>query len=64
MLCDRPSVLDSVDGQVALLGDAVYPMLQYLFQGACMAMEDAICLGEMVSAHPGRIEAGLRANAA
>ncbi|MBC7431661.1 MAG: hypothetical protein H7345_06290 [Rubritepida sp.] len=33
-------------------------------RGACMAMEGAVCLGEMVSAHPGRIEAGLSAYAA
>ena len=33
-----------VDGRVALLGDAAHPMLQYFAQGACMAMEDAVCL--------------------
>ena len=29
-------------GRVTLLGDAAHPMLQYLAQGACMAIEDAV----------------------
>jgi 3-hydroxybenzoate 6-monooxygenase len=33
-------------GPVTLLGDAAHPMVQYLAQGAAMALEDAICLGE------------------
>jgi 3-hydroxybenzoate 6-monooxygenase len=33
-------------GTVTLLGDAAHPTLQYLAQGACMAMEDAVTLGE------------------
>jgi salicylate hydroxylase len=33
-------------GRVTLLGDAAHPMLQYLAQGACMAMEDGVTLGE------------------
>ena len=33
-------------GQVTLLGDAAHPTLQYLAQGACMALEDAVTLGE------------------
>ena len=31
-------------GRVTLLGDAAHPMVQYLAQGAAMALEDAICL--------------------
>ncbi|MBL6457256.1 3-hydroxybenzoate 6-monooxygenase [Belnapia sp. T6] len=61
VLCDREPVERWVDGRVALLGDAAHPMLQYMAQGACMAMEDAVCLAEMLAAHPGRIEAGLGA---
>ena len=34
--------------RVTLLGDAAHPMLQYLAQGACMALEDAVTLGEAV----------------
>lgn len=37
-------------GRVALLGDAAHPMMQYLAQGACMALEDAVTLGEAVRA--------------
>ena len=49
VLCDRDPIVDWVDGRVALLGDAAHPMLQYFAQGACMAMEDAVCLGHMVA---------------
>jgi salicylate hydroxylase len=31
-------------GRMTLLGDAAHPMLQYLAQGANMAIEDAVCL--------------------
>ena len=45
VLCDRPPV-DWSRGRVTLLGDAAHPMLQYLAQGACMAVEDAVCLAD------------------
>ena len=32
-------------GPATLLGDAAHPMVQYIAQGAAMALEDAICLG-------------------
>lgn len=44
VLCDRDPILNWVDRRVALLGDAAHPMLQYFAQGACMAMEDAVCM--------------------
>jgi salicylate hydroxylase len=50
VLCDREPVKDWNRGRVALLGDAAHPMLQYLAQGACMATEDAVRLGESLSA--------------
>jgi salicylate hydroxylase len=34
--------------QVTLLGDAAHVTLQYLAQGACMAIEDAVTLGEAI----------------
>lgn len=37
-------------GASTLLGDAAHPMMQYLAQGACMALEDAVTLGEAVKA--------------
>ena len=45
-------------GRVTLLGDAAHPMMQYLAQGACMALEDAVTLGEALAAEGGHIEAG------
>lgn len=53
VLRDRDPVRTWSKGRVTLLGDAAHPMLQYLAQGACMAMEDAMCLAEQVDAHPG-----------
>jgi 2-polyprenyl-6-methoxyphenol hydroxylase-like FAD-dependent oxidoreductase len=51
VLCDRDPVEGWVDGRVALLGDAAHPMLQYFAQGACQAMEDAVCLSHMLAQH-------------
>ena len=45
-------------GRATLLGDAAHPMMQYLAQGACMALEDAVTLGEALAAERGDIEAG------
>ena len=47
---DRDPIGQWVFGRAALLGDAAHPMLQYLAQGACMAMEDAVTLGEALRA--------------
>ena len=44
VLCDREPVREWSRGRVALLGDAAHPMLQYLAQGANMALEDAVVL--------------------
>ncbi len=46
VLCDRDPIMDWTEGRVALLGDAAHPMMQYMAQGACMAMEDAVCLAD------------------
>jgi len=45
-LCDRAPVRSWGTGPVTLLGDAAHPMLPFLAQGAAMALEDAIVLGE------------------
>ena len=55
VLCDRDPVMNWVDGRVALLGDAAHPMLQYFAQGACMAMEDAVCLSAEMEAGSGDV---------
>jgi 3-hydroxybenzoate 6-monooxygenase len=52
VLCDRDPVENWVDGRVALLGDAAHPTLQYMAQGACMAMEDGVCLAHELAATP------------
>lgn len=57
VLRDREPVRDWSKGRVTLLGDAAHPMLQYLAQGACMAMEDAVCLADQVVRHPGDVAA-------
>lgn len=59
VLCDRDPVSNWVDGRVALLGDAAHPMMQYFAQGACMAMEDAVCLTAEIDASAGDIEKAL-----
>jgi 2-polyprenyl-6-methoxyphenol hydroxylase-like FAD-dependent oxidoreductase len=48
VLCDRDPVERWIDGRVVLLGDAAHPTLQYFAQGACMALEDAVCLSHML----------------
>ncbi len=48
---DRDPVAHWVDGRTALLGDAAHPMLQYLAQGACQAIEDAAALAGLFAAH-------------
>jgi len=43
---DREPIGQWTFGRATLLGDAAHPTLQYLAQGACMALEDAATLGE------------------
>jgi salicylate hydroxylase len=57
---DREPIAGWSQGRATLLGDAAHPLLQYLAQGACMALEDAVTLGAAVAAHPGDIAAALR----
>jgi len=48
---DREPIAQWTFGRVTLLGDAAHPTLQYLAQGACMALEDAVTLGEALRVH-------------
>ena len=43
---DREPIGTWVFGRATILGDAAHPTTQYMAQGACMAMEDAVTLGE------------------
>ncbi|UUU32754.1 FAD-dependent oxidoreductase [Streptomyces sp. CA-210063] len=47
---DRDPITGWVRGRIALLGDAAHPPLQYLAQGAVMAIEDGWVLAEHVDA--------------
>jgi 3-hydroxybenzoate 6-monooxygenase len=50
---DREPIGQWSYGRATLLGDAAHPALQYLAQGACMAMEDGVTLGEALRVHGG-----------
>jgi salicylate hydroxylase len=47
---DREPIANWVFGRATLLGDAAHPTTQYMAQGACMAMEDAVTLGQALRA--------------
>lgn len=55
-LYDRKPVAGWSRGRIVLLGDAAHPMLQYLAQGACQALEDAVCLSERVREYGNDLE--------
>ena len=48
---DREPIATWAFGRVVLLGDSAHATLQYLAQGACMALEDAVTLGEALRVH-------------
>ncbi len=47
---DREPIANWTFGRATLLGDAAHPTTQYMAQGACMALEDAVTLGEALRA--------------
>jgi 3-hydroxybenzoate 6-monooxygenase len=61
VLCDRPPIKEWSRGRITLLGDAAHPMLQYLAQGANMAIEDAVCLAGKVAELDGDYASAFRA---
>ncbi len=61
VLGDRDPIGNWTDGRVTLLGDAAHPTYQYFAQGACMAMEDAVCLADKFARNDGDFEATFRA---
>ncbi len=60
MLRFREPVERWSEGPVTLLGDAAHLMLQYLAQGAAMAMEDGVCLAAAADAADGDFTAAFR----
>jgi salicylate hydroxylase len=61
VLCWREPRRGWSQGRVTLLGDAAHPTLQYLAQGANQALEDAVCLTDMLAAHGADLPAAFRA---
>jgi salicylate hydroxylase len=51
-LYDRDPIPRWTRGRVSLLGDAAHPMLPYLGQGACQAIEDGAVLATALAAEP------------
>jgi salicylate hydroxylase len=47
-ISDRDPVRHWSKGRATLLGDAAHPTLQSYAQGACMAIEDAVVLAELI----------------
>ncbi len=52
-VADRDPIRHWHKGRVVLLGDAAHAPLQSLAQGAAMAIEDGLCLGEAIHASKG-----------
>jgi salicylate hydroxylase len=48
---DRRPIANWTRHRITLLGDAAHPMLQYLAQGGCQALEDAVCLADQLERH-------------
>jgi 3-hydroxybenzoate 6-monooxygenase len=57
---DRNPVRHWHKGRIALLGDAAHAPLQSLAQGACMAIEDGLCLGELIHSSDGDFATAFR----
>ncbi|KRC16035.1 3-hydroxybenzoate 6-monooxygenase [Acidovorax sp. Root219] len=56
---DREPIARWTHGRTTLLGDAAHPTTQYMAQGACMALEDAVTLGEALRVHGNDWDAAL-----
>ncbi|WP_349606192.1 3-hydroxybenzoate 6-monooxygenase [Cupriavidus sp. DF5525] len=57
---DRDPVEHWSFGRATILGDAAHPMTQYVAQGACQALEDAVTLGAAVQETNGDFEAAFK----
>jgi 2-polyprenyl-6-methoxyphenol hydroxylase-like FAD-dependent oxidoreductase len=54
-MLDRLPISNWTRNRISLLGDAAHPMLQYLAQGACQALEDAYCVANSFKTFPGDV---------
>ena len=59
-IADRDPIRHWHKGRVVMLGDAAHPTLQSLAQGACMAIEDGLCLADCIYAADGDHEKAFR----
>src|SRR5215207_792553 len=59
-LYDRDPLQQWTKGRATILGDAAHPMLPYLGQGACQAMEDGVVLAKALAATPDDPTAALK----
>jgi len=57
---DRLPLTTWIKDSLILTGDAAHPMLQYLGQGACQALEDAVELGYRLERHEDNVAAAYR----
>ena len=57
---DRDPIRHWHKGRVVLLGDAAHPTLQSLAQGACMAIEDGLCLAHCIAVANGDFQAAFQ----
>jgi salicylate hydroxylase len=64
MIGDRDPIRHWHRGRVVLLGDAAHPTLQSYAQGACMAIEDGLCLADLIPLTDGDFESAFRQFAA
>jgi 3-hydroxybenzoate 6-monooxygenase len=55
VMWDREPLDNWTTGRITLLGDAAHPMVQYLAQGACQAIEAADCLARQLTVCGGDI---------
>lgn len=60
-ISDRDPVRHWSKGRVVLIGEAAHAPLQSLAQWACMAIEDGLCLGELIDDADGGYAAAFRA---
>jgi salicylate hydroxylase len=60
VIADRDPVRHWSRGRVTLLGDAAHPALQSFAQGACMAIEDAGLLADLIGQSDGDFAAAFR----
>ena len=60
-LFDRSPTDSWTRNHITLLGDSAHPMLQHIAQGACQALEDAVCLAGTFANHFGDVNKALRA---